>query len=51
MAVCAILQVCISKNDFAVYYLDWTKNPRYNTNTESSFEDNEDSKFLVTPKK
>lgn len=25
----AIFQVILSKNDFAVYYLDWTKNPAY----------------------
>jgi hypothetical protein len=28
MILCSVLQVMLARNKFAIYYLDWTKNPR-----------------------
>lgn len=46
MLACAVLQLMVQRNEYAIYYLDWTKNPRYQkasevNNTEDTGEFNE----------
>jgi len=49
MLACAVLQVFIAKNDFAVYYLDWNKNPRYSPSSARAFEENEAYGISLSP--